>query len=164
MSAEQLTLEGEPTDAGRERPETYRRCEACETWILRSRFGPHEGHDRARRLELARHGLAAGDEEEEDEPVEVAGSWFDVRIHKTVEYAFRVPAVAKWEAKELAEERSWDASPADSYTVHTDVDERGTIYANDEQLPDDFDIYGGERLWDAIERAKEEAAEDGEAA
>lgn len=39
--ATQRTLEGETTDASRERPDTFRNCLHCRQWVLRSQWSGH---------------------------------------------------------------------------------------------------------------------------
>lgn len=130
----------------RGKPSTMLWCETCEDFILRSRRYEHD------------HDLITIDELEDDEddgatvttskPEEI-GSWFDVEIHVSVEYRFRIPAYSKHEAKEIAEERRFDTRPTDSYVVHTSTDERDTITTED--VPDDYDMYGGERLSEVLD-------------
>lgn len=150
MSLTQTTLEGDETDQGRVIPDTLRYCVYCEDRVLRSRWGDHEDHHAEREAEMKTEVSddLSVDVDTPDEPEQV-GSWFDVRIHKTVEYAFRVPAWDKHRAVELAKEWSWDATPADAYTVHTETDERKEITTED--VPEDFDVYGSTELWEVFE-------------
>lgn len=148
MTCKQHTLTGEETDEPRVRPDTLKKCYHCEEHVLRSRWDEHEEHDRQARQEISER-IADEAEDEDDPEPEVIGEWFDVRVHKTVEYAFTIPAWDKHRAKELAKEWAWDAKPVDSYHVHTDIDSRGEITTGD--VPDDFDPYGGTELWEVFE-------------
>lgn len=87
-------------------------------------------------------------------PDDTAGQYFDVTIHKTVEYRFRIPAYEKYRAKEYAEELAWDSDPSDVYTVHSEMREAGDILFR--ELPEDYDPYGGEPLWEALDRVGED--------
>lgn len=129
----------------REKPSTMLWCETCEDFILRSRRYEHD-HDLVTLDELE-------DDEDDvtvttDEPEEI-GAWYDVEIHVSVEYRFRIPAYSKHEAENIAGERRFDTQPADSYVVHTRTDERGTITTED--VPDDYDLYGGTQLWEVFQ-------------
>lgn len=155
-NATQQTLTGEPTDESRERPDTFRWCHHCDTYVLRSRWGPHDDHDwRARRrAERATDDSDTADDTD-DEPEEV-GQWYTITLSYSVDYQFKVPGVTEHLAKETAKDLRLDAKPADEMHVHTEVRDGATIYEDDPDLPDDFDPFGSERLIDAIERAKDD--------
>lgn len=159
MSIVQTTLGGDTTDEGREKPDTFRWCHDCEEWVLRSRFGPHRDHDYWAQKKAADTGDSGSGEEEDGEPEKV-GAWYDITLSYSVDYRFRVPAHTKHQAEEIAKEWKFDAKPADSYHVHTDRREIKEIWEDDEDLPDDFDPYGSELLWEAFERAKEDEEDD----
>lgn len=163
MSVVQTTLSGGEAEDGRQRPETFQWCHECEEWILRSRFGPHWDHD----FEAQRTDAETDDDgdDEENEPLEPerVGSWYDITLSYNVEYRFRVPAWNEHQAEDLAKDWKFDARPADSYHVHTDRREVKEIMSDDPKLPDDWDPYGDERLWEAIERGREENEDGGEA-
>lgn len=144
----------------RERPGTFRWCHECEDWVLRSRWNPHDEHDwRAQKADADRDDGGDGDDEEEEE-AERAGAWYDIRLSYSVDYAFRVPAWNEHQAEDLAKEWVYDAKPADHMHVHTDRREIEEIWEDDPALPDDYDLYGSERLYDAIQRAKEEDGDE----
>lgn len=159
MSAVQLHLDGEETpveDFERERPGTHLWDPEREEWRIRSRV-PYEERERCMTVREYAEEMAP------DEPTwgngdfgpdDTAGKYFDVTISKTVEYRFRIPAYEKYRAKERAEELAWDTSPHDSHSVHTDIRERGEIEYR--ELPEDYDPYGGEPLWEALDRVGED--------
>lgn len=163
MSTRQVSLSGAPTDPRSGKPDTLRYCHGCEEYVLRSRFGPHDAHDEAaRRAAEGDGGGDGGDDDGEGDPVvpERVGAWYDIKLSYSVAYRFRVPAATKHQAEEIAKEWELDARPADSYHVHTDRREIREILTDDPALPDDFDPYGSELLWEAMDRASEDADEE----
>jgi len=165
LSIVQTTLSGGETDEERTRPNTFQWCEHCEDFVLRSRWPDHEEHHlrAAGKFYHSSSGDAADDDgEEEDETVEKVGAWYDVTISKSADYRFSVPAYSEHRAKEIAKEWSWDAMPADAMVVHTETREMEEIWEDDETLPDDFDPYSSERVYDAMQRAKDDDTEDSE--
>jgi hypothetical protein len=70
---------------------------------------------------------AKGDPTADDAPERV-GAYYTVEIHQSVEYRFRIPAATDHLAKEEAKDRLLSATPADAFTVHTEVREGDTIY------------------------------------
>lgn len=155
----QQTLTGDKADtdiAGvvRSRPETFIWCEECDEYILRSkRFDhPHDFDTGPSAFRI----VSAGDDdevevEEEPEPEpERVGSWHDVTLSYSVDYRFRIPAYSEHEAKDRAADLKLDAYPADSYQVHDRIREVKEIMSDDDELPDDWDPYGGEPLWDVF--------------
>jgi len=157
MSVQQ-TLTGDQTDDDREKPDTFRWCNHCDEWVLRSRWGPHDDHDwraqrRAERRDDDSNHIDT-DDSIDDEPEEV-GQWYTITLSYSVDYRFKVPGTTEYLAKETAKDLRLDAKPTDSMHVHTEVREGSTIYEDDPDLPDDYDPYGSERLLDAIEREQE---------
>lgn len=63
-----------------------------------------------------------------DDSPEQVGAYYTVEIHQSVEYRFRIPAATEYIAKEAAKDRLLSATPADAFTVHTDVREDDPIY------------------------------------
>lgn len=161
MSAVQLHLDGEETpveDFERERPGTHLYDPDADEWVIRSRV-PFDEREHYWTVEEYAEEMAP------DEPTwgggdfgpdDTAGHYFEVEIHNTVEYRFRIPAYEKYRAKEIAEEWAWDTDPSDVYTVHTNTRKQRDIQYR--ELPEDYDPYGGERLKDALDRV----GEDGE--
>jgi len=149
MSSQQ-TLTGETADTeGSGTPRTLIWCEKCEDYILRSDRFDHE-HDMMSPINIPKvMGGADDDDEGDDEPEEV-GSYYDVTLEYQVTYRFKVPAYAEHEAKDIAKDWQLDARPADSYHVHSETREGKSIMSTD--VPDDWDMYGSELLWQAIER------------
>lgn len=135
----------------RERPSTFLYCEETDEWVLRSRRfdWPHDLYQSPSDAEDDRDDFTTDPADDEDEEPEKIGSWFDVTISVSVDYRFRIPAYSKHEAENIAEERRFDTRPSDSFVVHTTTDERGTITTED--VPEDFDPYGGERLSQVID-------------
>lgn len=161
MSIVQTTLDGGETDQERTRPSTFVWCGCCEDHVLRSEWPDHEEHHLRATGEFYVSKDTGDDDDnddEDDEVVEKAGAWYDITISKSVNYRFTVPAHSEHRAKEIAKEWSWDASPADAMVVHTETRKKSEIWEDDENLPDDFDVYSGERIYDAIQRAKEDDA------
>jgi hypothetical protein len=141
MATKQQTLTGEVADEDdRRRPQTMLWCEDCEEFILRSRQ-----HDHPHDLEE----IADLEDDEEDEPERV-GSIYEITLSYTVDYRFRIPAWSEHEAKERAELLALDATPADKYLVHSKDRELTTIMSDHEKVPDKFDIYDGEPLWEVF--------------
>ena len=140
----QATLTGGETDSEREKPSTFLWCEETNQHVLRSKRyeWPHE------LVELDELEDEDEDEEEESEPERV-GSWYDVTISVSTDYRFRIPAWDEYTAKDLAKEWRFDASPADSFVIHTDMREIKEITT--EEVPDDYDPYGDTRLWEVFE-------------
>lgn len=165
MSTVQYTLKGDEADTGRHKPNTFRYCVECDEHILRSRWDGHEDHDRqARERYYQIHGHEYGDDPDDDREVTKVGEWYEVELSYSVDYRFQVPAYSESDAKEVAEELVWNATPADEYLVHSTTRapwgmEDSDIMSDDPQLPDDFDPYGGERLYDAVQRAEEDTDE-----
>lgn len=145
---QQITLTGEETDTELQPPDTFVVCAETGQFILRSRqhdwphetisvdewFDPGEGND--------------GDQYDEYDAEEPVGSWWDITLSYSVEYRFRVPAFTKHQAEEVAKDWKFDATPADSYHVHTDRREGNEIER--QELPDDWDPYGGERIHEVL--------------
>jgi len=164
MSSQQ-TLTGETADTDTvETPRTLIWCDDCQDYILRSERFDHE-HDMMTPINIPKTmGGADSDEdseeEEEDEEPEEVGSYYDVTLEYNVTYRFSVPAYSEHEAKDIAKDWQLDARPADSYHVHTETREGKSIMSTD--TPDDWDMYGSELLWEALERAAEtnSAADD----
>lgn len=154
----QRTLTGEEADE-RTRPDTFVFCDECDDYLPRSEKPTHEhdlypGSKAVRSGDLRDH--EPDDEGEEDDEPEKLGAWYDITLSYSVDYRFRVPACTKQAAKCLAKDLKFDAKPADSHHVHTRRSKVDGIFEDDAGLPDDFDKFGGESLYDAIERAEEE--------
>jgi len=150
MSTEQQTLSGETSDKGRERPDTFVVCVETEEFILRSRRfdWPHDTVSVEEWFEPEEDDADESpyDEYDADEKV---GAYYDITLEYTVSYRFRVPAFSEHEATEVAKDLKLDARPADSYHVHTDKREVSDIER--QELPDDWDPYGGERIHEVLE-------------
>ncbi|MCU4926939.1 hypothetical protein OB905_13270 [Halobacteria archaeon AArc-dxtr1] len=153
----QITLEGDETDNERERPETFLWCPETDQWVLRSlRFDwPYELYEspeaHIEELNDTSEPDDSGVGDDSDEPERV-GAWYDVTISVSVDYRFRIPAWSDHEAKDLAKEWRLDARPADSHVVHTQTREVDEITTED--VPEDFDPYGSELLYEVFEDAK----------
>lgn len=150
----QLTLDGEPTDEGRTRPSTLVTCYRCGEVMLRSEKFDHP-HSLTRPDDSSHHAMEPGEdprEEEDDGPradwPDPVGEWYDITLSYNVDYRFKLPAINERQAEELAKEWATDARPADQFHVHTDTTNRGEV--DPEELPEDFDPYGGERLWEVL--------------
>lgn len=155
MSAVQSTLTGDVHDEFNRddyRPDTY--LVDVETGQLvrrRNRFG-HNGECVPFSEWLADQRQDADSEKspyDEYDADETVGHYYDVEISQSVEYRFRVPAYSEHEAKDRAKDLLLDATPADAFTTHTRTDERATIER--QELPDDWDPYGGTPIWEAID-------------
>lgn len=152
----QKTLTGETTDRPRVVPDTLIFCAHCGDRVLRSEWDEHEDHHLEQVRKVQEEASTGGFEDDEEEPAEEVGAVYNVTLSYSVDYRFRIPAATKNEAKGLAKERVLypeNCSSAD--LVHTRIDDRGTVMSDDERLPEDYDPYGGERLWEAFERAEE---------
>jgi hypothetical protein len=155
MSATQRTLDGETL------PEFDRDDHRPDTWMV----DPETGRlvRRRRRFECDADLVpfsewlaeAEQDADSDKSPYdhfdadEEVGEYFDVTLSKTVEYRFQVPAHSEHEATEIAEDWALDAVPADAWTMHTDTRSVGSIERQD--LPDDWDPYGGERIHEVLD-------------
>lgn len=148
----QHTLTGEEADE-RTRPNTFIYCEECDAHLLLSDRATHE------------HDLYAGnittsvsdyEHDDEEETVEKVGAWYDITLSYSVDYRFRLPACTEHQAESLAKDLRIDATPADRHSVHTRRSKVDDIFEDDSQLPDDFDPFGGESLYDAIQRAEDD--------
>jgi len=157
MSTTQLQLGGGEAES-RNRPDTFVVCAETGEFILRSRRHdwPHATLSLSEWFEDAADAEADDtspyDEYDADDEV---GGWYDVTIEVNVTYRFRIPAFSDHRAKELAEEWRWDATPSDSFTMHTDRRKIGSVERQD--LPVDWDPYGGEPIHEALD-----CVEDGE--
>ena len=99
------------------RPSTWLYHPGRDQWHLRSRVPYFEGEDWLTYRELQnKEELLWGSEFTEED---TAGHWFDVTSSVETVYRFWIPAYSKHRAKEIAEERCWDASPVDSHVMHT---------------------------------------------
>lgn len=154
MSAVQSHLDGSETPVDefeRVKPSTWLYNEDLDEWRLRLHIEDSSGwitpEEYAKENEQT---WGNGDFTADD----IAGHYWDVTISVSCDYRFRIPAYEKWTAKEIAEELRFDASPADSHVVHTEYREGKPIKYG--ELPEDFDPYGGERLFDVIERQRKE--------
>ena len=151
-TAVQITLGGEETDEERQRPDTFMWCPETEQWVLRSlRFDwPYDLYESKEAfIDHLNDTEEGGDVDIETDEPERVGSWYDVTISVSVDYRFRIPAWSEHEAKDLAKEWRFDTSPSDSHVVHTDTREVKEITTQD--VPDDFDPYGGELLYEVFE-------------
>lgn len=155
----QKTLTQGECEHERERPDTFLYAPETDEYILRSRRFDVD-------LELIPVDEQRTEVEDDDSPYDAydaddkVGGVYSVEIHRSVEYRFKLPAVSEHRAKEIAEEMALDATPAVASTVHTRTDERDEIQRD--ELPDDYDPFGGERLIDVFEENNEED-EDGAA-
>jgi len=163
MTLVQKTLEGETTDEPRVRPDTFKWCQDCTDYVLRSDWLAHREHHEEAVEEFQEEQAENDGGTDEEETVEKAGHWYDITLSFSVDYRFRVPAWSDHQAEEVAEEWAWDASPTDQMLVHTETDERDVIWEDDEALPEDYDPFGSERVYEAIERAKEDGGESSNA-
>lgn len=129
-------------------PDTFLVCPACGVAVLRSRQFDHE-HD-IRALLDERAAVDDGDDDEDDglDSDEVVGHWYDITLSYSVDYRFRIPAYSDHDAEDRAEDLQLDARPADSRRVHTEKREGKDITGSD--VPDDWDPYGSERLWEVL--------------
>lgn len=156
-SIEQITLDGDKADGARERPSTIRYCADCDEDVLRGHRlrEDHEVHDTQGDYEATRHeegpGSLPDEENGEEDPDERMGAWYDVTISVSTEYRFRIPAWSENEAKDLADEWWWDATPADSFVMHTETRELDPITRSD--VPDGFDPMAGDLLYEVFEDA-----------
>lgn len=151
MSSQQ-TLSGEPADFDEfELPGTFVECDECGEVMLRSQRFEHE-HEVSKAT--IRTAVDADNEEEDEDKDEKVGSWWDITLEYQVTYRFKVPAYTKHQAEEIAKDWQLDARPADSYHVHTDRREGSEIMRS--ETPDDWDPYGSELLWEALERQSED--------
>lgn len=149
MSTQQ-TLTGEEAQFEEmELPGTFVECDQCGDVMLRSQRFDHEHEVSPASIRTA----PVGDDDEEDEDEKV-GSWWDITLEYNVTYRFKVPAYTKHQAEEIAKDWTLDARPADSMHVHTDRREGSDIFESD--APEDWDPYGSERLWEALERQNED--------
>jgi len=155
VSATQYTLELEATDAGRERPGTFRYCEHCETWVLRSRWEPHDDHHYWATRWTGEEDSTDSEDAEGD--AKRVGAYYDITISYSVDYRFRVPAWSDHEAEDIAEDWVLDATPADRMKVHTEKREIRELFEDDSEVPEDYDPYGSELLHEAVERAEDGA-------
>lgn len=67
------------------------------------------------------------------------GALYDVTLSYTVEYRFRVAGQSKSAAKDRARDWALDATPADKFLVHTDMDEVAAYDESDTDIPDVLD-------------------------
>ena len=149
----QQTLDGgsHDPDFSRVRPDTWVVCPECGDVLRRlDRFThPHEtvavSEWRDQQADDAATDESPYEHFDADEEV---GKYFDVTISRTVEYRFRVPAWSDSEATEIAEDWALDATPCDAWTTHTETRSAGSIER--QELPDEWDPYGGERMHEVL--------------
>lgn len=147
----QVTLVGEPTDEGRTRPDTFRYCAGCDDQVLRSRWDDHRDHHREAAPQKAKEGARGGDppEEDEDDEPERVGSMYEIELSYSVDFRFQIPAWSEHEAKERAEDLvDYPNNCADMFQVHSRDREISEILDDDPMLPEDYDPYGSEWLWE----------------
>jgi len=151
----QRTFDGgthEP-DFSRVRPDTWVVCPECGD-VCRRRDRLEHPHEMVPVSEWRAEQADDSDESPYDEydADEAVGEYYDVTISQSVDYRFRVPAYSEHEAKEVAKDWMLDAQPADARTVHTDTRSVGSIERQD--LPDEWDPYGGERIHEVLDDAE----------
>lgn len=152
MSTQQTLAGGEADEADVGMlPETFLYCPECDDFVLRSQRFDHAHNLVESKDALDTNGDGDGDGGDGDDEPERVGAWYDVTIDVNVTYRFRIPAWSEHEAKDIAKDWRLDAVPADSHVVHTEYRELDKILSNDGALPDDFDVYSGDRLVDALE-------------
>jgi len=157
MSTQQ-TLTGEDAEFEEmELPGTFVECDQCGDVMLRSQRFDHEHEVSPASIRTA---PVSDDEQDEDDVDEKVGSWWDITLEYNVTYRFKLPAYSKHRAEEIAKDWKLDAKPADSIHVHTDRREGSDIFESD--APDDWDKYGSEPLWQAMERLSDDADTDPE--
>lgn len=164
MSTKQQTLDGDTTDE----PAVAYWCDRCEQPHLVADFDAHGHRDHLYEApEVAESGVEPlalrGNEdesnelscEEDDEPEKV-GEMFNITLSYSADYNFRVPAWSESQAKDRAKDLMHSAQASDMIHVHTGVDSRKGIYSDDEKVPDDYDPYGSEMLWEVYGKTSEE--------
>lgn len=158
MSTKQLALDLSEVDSDptREKPGTFRWCEHCADWILRSRWEPHEMHHwRAERRQDGED-VDEGDEDDSEDEPERVGAFYTVELSFSVDYRFKIPAWNEHQAKDVAELLALDEPAADRMLVHSTTSEGKQLFEDSDTVPDGFDPYDGERLYDAIQAASED--------
>jgi hypothetical protein len=156
-SATQQTLTGETIDEfdrDDHRPDTFMVDVETGQIVRRRRRFDHDGELQPFSEWLAEQEADSDSEKspyEHYDADEEVGEYFDVTISKSVDYRFRVPAHSEHQAKEVAEDWALDAVPADAHVVHTNTRSVGSIER--QQLPDDWDPYGGERIHEVLDDA-----------
>lgn len=137
MSTQQ-TLAGDEADESREKHGTQVYCWECNEWVIRTRRDDHP------------HPIVEdADEDDEESDPERAGGMYEITLSYTVDYQFRIPAWNEHQATKRAEDLvEYPANCADAWQVHSDDREIFEILDDDPNLPDDFDVYGSEMLWE----------------
>jgi len=148
----QRTLDGGEllVDDMPERSTTLVTCPTCETIMF---IGERHDHPHDVFAEPDDGDNEDEDEDEDDWPDNL-GAWYDVTLEYSVTYRFRVPAWSDHQAKEVARDWQLDARPADQHSLHSET--RHVKDVTPEDVPNDYDPYGSERLYEAIERAGDE--------
>ena len=152
MSTEQHTLDGEETD---ELPTQYwcDRCEAPHLALYVTEHGHgdylYESREVAEMDEskpITQRKDPDGDDEDEDP--EKVGEMFRVDLSYSVDYSFQVPAFSEHQAKDRAKDLVLESEPWDMMLVHKEINSNSEIYEDDEKVPDSYDPYGSEMLWE----------------
>jgi len=157
----QITLEGDEADD--DLPTRYW-CDRCEAPHLVADMDTH-GHgdylyeSREVAEETALKPIMQredSDGDEEDDEPEKVGEMFDITLSYSADYRFRVPAWSESQAKERAKDLMWDADPQDMIHVHTDARSVKEIYEDDGGVPDGYDPYGSEMLYEVYGEDKDD--------
>lgn len=123
-----VSVDDRDTATRDDRPETYVRCTETGAFVLRSNRDEHTH----RTVELDEYGDDGDDEDSDgvDEDEEV-GAYFDIRMDYSTTFSFRIPAVSKHEAEEIAKDRIRWGNAVDAFHCHTDAREIGSVTRDD---------------------------------
>ena len=121
MVSEQLTLEGDTTDAVRTVPSTMMYCASCEDYVLRSRTSEHDDvYDTyGAYVESLDDSVV---KKSSDEP-RVVGGVYEVTVSYSVDYMKRVVAADHNQAEQIAKDSISfaDDTPDDAIHLHDDT-------------------------------------------